>query len=251
VLASGSSGNATLVAAGRTRILVDDGLSYRELSKRLAEIGEDPSHLDAVLVSHEHTDHVSGLPILAKRLGVPVYLTHLTAPAIDWGEAVPRVERFQAGSRFSIGDIEVTSFTIPHDAADPVAFAFRAEGVRMGVVTDLGYIPESIKYHLQGMDLLVLESNHDLDMLKVGPYPWAVKQRVMGRNGHLSNDVVGDYIREELDASTATLVLAHLSLNNNHPELARLVARQALDSRSLSTKLVIAEQRCATEVFEL
>jgi phosphoribosyl 1,2-cyclic phosphodiesterase len=251
VLASGSSGNATFVAAGRTRILVDAGLSFRELSRRLAEIGEDPRNLDAVLVSHEHSDHVGGLPVLAKRHPVPIYLTHRTAPTIDWNGAVPRVETFQAGSRFSIGDIQVDSFTIPHDAADPVAFAFRAEGVRIGIVTDLGYIPESVKYQLQGTDLLILESNHDLEMLRVGPYPWPVKQRVMGRNGHLSNDDMERFVREDMDSRTAMLVLAHLSENNNFPAQVRLVAEQALASRSLSLKLVIAEQRRSTEVFTL
>jgi phosphoribosyl 1,2-cyclic phosphodiesterase len=251
VLASGSSGNATFVAAGRTRILVDAGLSFRELSRRLAEIGEDPKRLDAVLISHEHSDHVGGLPVLAKRHPVPIYLTHRTAPIIDWSGAVPHVETFQAGCRFSIGDIEVDSFTIPHDAADPVAFAFRAEGVRIGIVTDLGYIPESVKYQLQGTDLLILESNHDLEMLRVGPYPWPVKQRVMGRNGHLSNDDMERFVREDMDSRIATLVLAHLSENNNFPAQVRLVAEQALASRSLSIKLAIAEQRRSTEVFTL
>ncbi|MGQ9634974.1 MAG: MBL fold metallo-hydrolase [Bryobacteraceae bacterium] len=251
VLASGSSGNATLVAAGRTRILVDAGLSLKELTRRLTAIGEDPGKLDAVLVSHEHSDHVSGLRVLVSRHAVPVFLTHKTAPVIDWGEVKPAVEIFQAGARFSIGDIEVSSFTVPHDAVDPVAFAFRAEGVRIGLVTDLGYLPESVKYQMQGADFLILESNHDLEMLKVGPYPWAVKQRVMSRNGHLSNDVVSEFIRQELDSCTATLVLGHISENNNHPELVRLAALKALASRGLSTRLVIAEARRSTEVFEL
>ena len=251
MLASGSSGNSTFVATERTRILIDDGLSFRELSSRLASIGETTQKLDAVLVSHEHSDHVSGLPLLLRKVRIPVYLTELTAPAIAWNDCVPCVEAFQAGCRFSIGDLEVDSFTVPHDATDPVAFAFRAAGVKVALVTDLGYIPESIKYHLRGTDLLVLESNHDLEMLKVGPYPWSVKQRVMGRKGHLSNDVVSDFIRRDLDPSTSTLVLGHLSENNNHPELVRLVARQALDGRSLCTRLVIAGQKQPTEVFIL
>jgi phosphoribosyl 1,2-cyclic phosphodiesterase len=242
------------VATERTRILIDAGLSFRDLSGRLALIGEDPGRLDAVLITHEHADHVSGLPVLVKKLGKrapPVYLTHLTAPAIAWSEWLPRVETFQAGCRFSIGDFEVDSFTIPHDAADPVAFAFRSGGVKLALVTDLGYIPESVKYYLHGTNLLVLESNHDLEMLKVGPYPWPVKQRVMGRKGHLSNEVVSDFIRDDLDASTVTLVLGHLSENNNYPELVRLVAGQALANRSLSTRLVIAGPKEPTEVFTL
>lgn len=253
MLASGSSGNATFVATEKTRILIDAGLSFRELASRLGAIGEDPAKLDAILISHEHSDHVSGLPVLVRKLAcrVPVYTTHLTAPALAWDERTPPVETFQAGCRFSIGELEIDSFTVPHDAADPVAFAFHAQGMKVASVTDLGYIPESIKYHLRGTQLLILESNHDLEMLKVGPYPWSVKQRVMGRKGHLSNDVVSDFIREDLDASTSTLVLGHISENNNHPELVRLVGGQALAARSLSTKLVIAEPRRQTEVFTL
>ena len=176
VLASGSSGNAALLATENTRILVDAGLSMKELRRRLAAIGEDLSRIDAILITHEHSDHVAGLPVLARSRDVraAIYLTRLTAPAIDWGETQPpRLEPFQAGASFQIGDIEVQSFGIPHDAIDPVGFCFAAQGVRIGVATDLGYIPESVKFHLRRTDLLLLESNHDLDMLKVGPYPWS------------------------------------------------------------------------------
>lgn len=176
-------------------------------------------------------------------------MTRLTAPGVAWNEYVPKLECFQAGASFSIGDIGVSSFTVPHDAADPVGFCFRAEGVRIGIVTDLGYMPESVKIHLRGADMLVLESNHDLEMLKVGPYPWSVKQRVMGRNGHLSNDIAGDFIRDDLDTSTSTLVLGHLSEHNNHPALARESAARALDGRGIFTRLVVAEPRTQSEVF--
>jgi phosphoribosyl 1,2-cyclic phosphodiesterase len=253
VLASGSAGNATFIATARTRILIDAGLSYRELARRLAAIGEDPAALDAVLITHEHSDHVSGLPVLMKRLDyrVPLYLTRLAAPAFCWDERTPAVETYQAGCRFTIGDFEIDSFTIPHDAIDPVAFAFRAQGLKAASVTDLGYIPDSVKFHLRDADFLVLESNHDLEMLKVGPYPWPVKQRVMSRKGHLSNDVVSEFIRQDMAPATATLVLGHISENNNHPELARLSAAQAIASRSLATRLVVAEPRKQTEVFIL
>lgn len=130
-----------------------------------------------------------------------------------------------------------------------MGFTFRAQGVKLGIVTDLGYIPDSIKFHLRGCDLLLLESNHDLEMLKVGPYPWSVKQRVMSRKGHLSNEVTCDFIRRELDTSVSTLVLGHLSESNNHPEIVRLMANQALDGRALFTRLVIAEPRYTTETF--
>jgi phosphoribosyl 1,2-cyclic phosphodiesterase len=252
VLASSSAGNSTFIATGRTRILVDAGLSRKEILARLAAIGEDGETLDAILITHEHTDHVSGLIPMARcggRRSIPVFLTTLTSPAIPWGEYTPVLERFQAGSTFTIGDIEIDSFTIPHDAVDPVAFSFRTQGLKISQVTDLGYLPDSIKIHVSGSDLLILESNHDLDMLKVGPYPWSVKQRVMGRNGHLSNDVVSDFIRHDLDTRTSTLVLGHISEHNNHPAIVELMAHQALDGRTLFTRLVVAEPRRSTEVF--
>ena len=251
MLASGSSGNAALLATGKTRILVDAGLSMRETGKRLAAIGESLANIDAIVITHEHSDHVSGLVSLARQLNAPIYITRLTAPAIPWGEYTPKLDCFQAGTTFTIGDIEIDSFTIPHDAIDPVGFCFRTHGVKIGIVTDLGYLPDSIKFHLRGTDLLVLESNHDLEMLKVGPYPWSVKQRVMGRKGHLSNDVVSDFIRIDLDSTISTLVLGHLSEHNNHPEIVRAMAGRALDraGRALFTRLVVAEPKQQTEVF--
>ncbi len=251
VLASGSSGNAALVATARTRLLVDAGLSCRELTRRLAAVGEDFHRIDAILISHEHSDHISGLPVIARRLKVPVFLTRLAAPAVPWNGYEPRLETFQAGARLAIGDIEIDTFTTPHDAADPVGFCLRSQGLKIGLVTDLGYIPDSIKFHLRGADLLILESNHDLEMLKVGPYPWSVKQRVMSRNGHLSNDAVSDFILRDLDAAVRTLILGHLSQHNNHPEIARLSAGQALAGRGLETRLVIAGHREPTETFHL
>ena len=251
MLASGSSGNAALVSTGRTRLLVDAGLSRRELKRRLAVVGEEFERIGAILISHEHSDHVSGLPVIAKSLRVPVFLTRLAAPAICWNGYEPRLETFQAGACVTVGDIEIDTFTIPHDAADPVAFCFRSQGLKAGLVTDLGYIPDSIKFHLRGVDLLILESNHDLEMLKVGPYPWAVKQRVMSRNSHLSNDAVAEFIVADLDSGVRTLVLGHLSEHNNHPEIARLSASQALAGRGLATRLVIAGHREPTETFQL
>ena len=251
-LASGSSGNAALLATENTRILLDAGLSMRELAKRLAAIGEKLEDVDAILITHEHSDHVAGLPVLArnKEVHAVIFMTRLAEPAIDWGQRPPaRLEKFQAGASFRIGDIEVRSFGVPHDALDPVGYHFEAQGVCLGVVTDLGYIPESVKFHLRRTDLLLLEANHDLDMLKVGPYPWSVKQRVMSRVGHLSNLVMSDYLMGDLDSSTAHLVLGHISEQNNHPEIVRLVATQALERRGLETRLSIASQRAPTEVF--
>ena len=251
-MASGSSGNATLLRTERTRILLDAGLSMRELGKRLASIGEQLAEIDAILITHEHSDHVAGLPVLARNrsLHAAIYMTRLTAPTVDWGATPPaRLETFQAGAAFSIGDIEVESFGIPHDAIDPVGYAFTAEGVRIGVATDLGYVPDSVKFHLRRTDLLLLEANHDLDMLKVGPYPWSVKQRVMSRVGHLSNLSMSDFLASDMDSSTAHLVLGHLSQQNNHPEIVRMVGQQTLEARGVATRLEIASQQQPTQVY--
>ncbi len=254
MLASSSSGNCTFVASEAARILIDAGLGRKELFQRLCDIGEDPDCLTGIVVTHEHSDHISGLVSIARYFArrcrpLPLYLSRLTAPTIDWGEFVPVVEHFQAGSRFTIGDLEVDTFTIPHDAIDPVGVTVRCQGVKVGIVTDLGYMPDSIKVHLRGVDLLLLESNHDLEMLKVGPYPWSVKQRVMGRKGHLSNEVACDFIRKDLDTSVTTLILGHLSENNNHPEIVRNLGSRALDGRALFTRLVVANPRKASEAF--
>lgn len=250
VLASGSSGNCALLATERTRILVDAGLSVKALAQRLELIGERLDGIQAVLITHEHSDHVGGLARLARRLRVPVYISRLTAPAVDWGENRPALECFQAGARIVIGDIEADSFGIPHDAIDPVGFCLRAQGVKIGVATDLGYITESVKFHLRRCHVLLLESNHDLEMLKVGPYPWPVKQRVMSRVGHLSNEHMSDFLLRDFDGFPARLILGHLSENNNHPEIVRLVANQALERRGLSTPFEIASQSRPTEVYQ-
>jgi phosphoribosyl 1,2-cyclic phosphodiesterase len=253
VLASGSSGNAALLATEKTRILVDAGLSMRELGKRMASIDEDLETVDAILITHEHSDHIAGCAVLARRLKKPkpFHMTKLTAPAIDWEHSLPVLEPFQAGASFQIGDIEVQSFSIPHDAIDPVGFTFRAQGVKIGLANELGYIPESVKYHLRDCDLLMIEANHDVEMLKVGPYPWSVKQRVLSRVGHLSNLMTSDFLAQDLDARTEFVVLGHLSEANNHPEIARATAMSALEERGLFVpKLAVAEQSKPSEVFQ-
>jgi phosphoribosyl 1,2-cyclic phosphodiesterase len=316
VLASGSKGNSTVVSGGRTRILVDCGLSCRELFRRMKLTGEEPETLDAIIITHEHTDHINGLVVTARKLGIPVYFTEATHrawmrwltprrqmtyaqwleqcrkqaaerqaeadAAAELGEPdepeaellataaapepesepasqpvsdrpstrledptwLPQVEYFRAGQPFEIGDIAVSPFTIPHDAADPVGFVFRAEGVRMGFATDLGYIPPNVKAQLQGVDLLLLESNHDLEMLRDGPYPWAVKQRVLSRVGHLSNEAAAEYLENSYDGQAAYVILAHLSESNNLPELARVTAERALNGRAslLANRLLLAAQ---------
>jgi phosphoribosyl 1,2-cyclic phosphodiesterase len=261
VLASGSGGNCSVVASSGTRLLIDAGLSCKAISARLALRGVEPASLDAILITHEHADHVTGLYVMAKKYSLPVYMTEATHR--QWtrqyknsnGERVKaeKVEHFQSGHRFHIGDIEVTPFTIPHDAADPVGFTFKAEGVKLGFVTDLGYIPPNVKAHLRQCDGLMVESNHDLEMLRGGPYPWAVKQRVMSRVGHLSNAALAEFLSSDYDGGAAFLVLAHLSEANNHPEIARTCAEQALADRlSLwQNRLMLASQNEPLETITL
>jgi phosphoribosyl 1,2-cyclic phosphodiesterase len=263
VLASGSAGNSTLLETSRTRLLVDAGLGKKETLRRLASLGRELERLDAILISHEHTDHINGLPQLAHTFRCPAYLTEPTRAEVlrivpeSAGRKLARVETIRAGQRFTIGDIEVSAFAIPHDAVDPLGFTFRANGLKVAIVTDLGYLPELVKHHLRDADCLLLESNHDLEMLKVGPYPWYVKQRVMSRTGHLSNHTVGKFLgdAEGFDARARYLVLAHLSENNNNPDLARLSAEQALGQRPSESafrgELRIASQHIPLATIDL
>ncbi len=235
VLGSGSRGNSTWIRTERTCLLVDAGLGRKETAARLSAVGERLESCNAILVSHEHQDHICGLRSLALRLKVPVYISAVTRQVITWDSrlvASGALQLFTPGETFSIGDIEIHPFSIPHDAADPVAFTFEAEGIKAGVVTDLGYIPEVVKQRVRGCHCLVFESNHDLEMLKVGPYPWFVKQRVMSRHGHLSNLSTAKFLSEDYDGAAQVLVLAHLSETNNHPEIARMEATDALTRRS-------------------
>lgn len=288
VLASGSKGNSTCIATQRTRILVDAGLSCRELLKRMHAAGEDPRSLDAILITHEHQDHVQGVAVLARKLGVPVYFTEMThrawvrwmrpAKRMTYAEwlrrrqqdasevqpepeeeesceaaaspeadpaALPSVAYFEAGKRFMIGDIDIEPFTVPHDATDPVGFVFEGEGVRIGFATDLGYMPANARQALRRCDVLLLESNHDIEMLRDGPYPWSVKQRVMSRVGHLSNEAAAEFLERNYDGQAAYVILAHLSESNNLPALARVSAERALCDRMslLTNKLLLAQQQ--------
>jgi phosphoribosyl 1,2-cyclic phosphodiesterase len=261
MLASGSRGNCAIVASTRTKILVDAGVSCRETFKRMKTLGEEPHSLSAILITHEHSDHIYGLATLAKKLHVPVFMTGATHSA--WARAirdakgerpqVEKMERFESGHKFQIGDIEVKPFTVPHDAADPVGFTFRVEGSKIGIATDLGYVPSSVRDHLRGCDVLVMESNHDLEMLRVGPYPWSVKQRVMSRVGHLSNEALADFFSNDYDNSAAFVVLAHLSEQNNHPEVARREAESALADRAglFQNRVLLAAQSEALEPIRL
>jgi len=251
VLSSGSKGNATLVATEKTRLLIDAGLSRKETYARLAAVGEGAEGFDALVISHEHTDHISGLQALALEWKLPIYISTATRDAMRWHPRIRGFELFSPGEKFTIGDIEITPFSIPHDATDPVAFTLETQGIKIGLVTDLGYIPEVVKQRVKGCRCLVFESNHDLEMLKVGPYPWYVKQRVMGRHGHLSNHATANFLADDFDGAAQVLVLAHLSQINNHPEIARLTAQEALARRTRPehTEVHLANQNTPTPVF--
>lgn len=243
ILGSGSGGNCAVISSATTSIMVDAGFSRRETLRRMAMAGEQPERISALLVSHEHHDHVAGLPRLARGLRVPIFINEGTRAALgECGAALERVECFAAGRSFTIGDIEVRPFTVPHDAADPVAFSFWVEGVKIAFITDLGYLAENVCEAARGAACLVIESNHDLEMLKLGPYPWSLKQRVLSRVGHLSNDGLAAFLGGSYDGAAAHLVLAHLSQNNNMPELARLTAEQALGGRLFPPQLHVAAQ---------
>jgi phosphoribosyl 1,2-cyclic phosphodiesterase len=263
ILASGSSGNITLLETERTRLLIDAGLGKRETLARLAAIEKTIDRIDGILITHEHTDHCNGLPQMLGMWKAPLYVTEPTLGALQrtlpetFGKRLRRVEAIQPGQHFYVGDIDVHAFAIPHDAADPIGFTFRSNGAKMALVTDLGYMPELVKVHLRGCDCLVLESNHDLDMLKVGPYPWVVKQRVLSRTGHLSNHAVGEYLADPdaFDGMARYLVLAHVSQENNNPDLVRLSAEEALNRRpaehAFTGELLVASQRTPLKPLQL
>jgi len=228
-LGSGSGGNATLVELGGARVLVDAGLSARTLARRLVALGVEPGSLDGVLLSHEHGDHARGAEGFSKRFGVPVHAASETLRALDlshvhlaaWAPFVP-------GEPFEVRGIRVDPFPVPHDAARPVGFVLARDGRRVGVATDLGHATTLVIERLRGCDVLVIESNYDPTMLRDGPYPWALKQRVGGRTGHLSNVEAAELLSDVVDDRLKAVVLAHLSEHNNTPALARRTAAAAL-----------------------
>lgn len=261
VLASGSRGNSAVIASARARILVDAGISCRETFKRLKLAGMEPRSLSAIVITHEHSDHVYGLATLAKKLDIPVFMTGATHQA--WARSqrdaagqrpkLARLEVFSAGRQFQVADITVMPFTIPHDAADPVGFTFFAEGAKVAFATDLGYITASVRDHLRRCDVMIIESNHDVEMLRVGPYPWSVKQRVMSRVGHLSNTSLAQFFAQDYDGGASHIVLAHLSEQNNHPQVARRAAEEALGPQQtlLQNRLMLALQDAPMETIQL
>lgn len=222
---SGSRGNATLVRAGTTLVLVDCGFSLSEIERRLARLAVDPGDIAAILVTHEHSDHANGVARLAARHGIPVRASAGTAKSASLMELA---EPFDSHDPFAIGDLEVTPLIVPHDAAEPTQFIFGDGDARIGLVTDVGHVTPYLCAALAGVDALILESNHDEDMLACGAYPASLKERVGGRYGHLSNAQAASLLGGLEASRLQHLVLAHLSEQNNRPELARASAAAAL-----------------------
>jgi len=246
VLGSGSRGNATFVKTEGVRLLIDAGMSRKEISKRLESIGEDPDGIDAVLITHEHNDHSCGLRSIVKDLPVRAFMTWGTIRALRADEYElngSSIVPLPAGVPFTVNDAGILPFSVPHDAAEPVAFSITCGGVKVTQLTDVGYLPDHVADRLRGSHMLILESNHDLEMLRVGPYPWNLKQRLMGRYGHLSNTAVARFILEQYDGEADHVVLAHLSSKNNHPEIARQESARALRDRGFTdVRLTLTSQ---------
>ncbi len=257
-LASGSKGNCIFVeglssTGGGTKILVDAGLSLRETKARLKAIGVSPEEISAVIISHDHRDHVQGLGPLARGLNIPVYITEKTWKIVrPWQGNGYKVIEFEAGTAFEIGGITIEPFSTPHDAADPVGFCFYAGNVKMGLATDLGYATRLVTERLKGCNLLLLESNHDPVMLKDGPYPWHIKQRVAGKEGHLSNEDSAALLSNLIHPGLRRVTLAHISQTNNLPRLAYQCAMEALARCSYDGEIGIgvAGQNVVGEIME-
>ncbi|SRR5712691_2005658 len=246
VLGSGSTGNTVLIVAGETRVLVDAGLSAKEIVRRLALVGEDVYRLDGVLVTHEHGDHAGGLRVLLRSVDCPVYLSPETHDAYVSERSLSseeprkraralrdRVEQIQSSKDFRIGEIDFHPFTIPHDAVDNFGFTATHQGVKIATLMDFGHITTLIRERLRGCAAIVIESNHSRDMLKAcDVYPWELKQRILSRLGHLSNEDVADWLRDGFDGAAKFIVLAHLSQRANNPYLAKISAEVALQERS-------------------
>jgi phosphoribosyl 1,2-cyclic phosphodiesterase len=220
-LSSGSSGNAICIGSDRTKILVDAGISAREIGRRLMEIGVKPNELAGIVITHEHTDHVRGLRVLATRLDIPVYSTEETWYHLEDCRIPIHLQRvIEHHQHFLIGDLGIEAFPVPHDAVDPLGFKIYNQNTSLGIVTDLGHVPGYLLDRLGDVELIYLESNHDVDMVMAGSYPAFLKRRILGQRGHLSNDTAADFLAMLTERCLKQIVLGHLSKNNNTPQLA-------------------------------
>ena len=258
MLGSGSAGNSALVATDHCKILVDGGLSARQIVLRLEQCGVSPEQLEGVLLTHEHGDHVCGLEVLCRKLDIPIYANSQTAEAVRCpaGAGFDRHRNwriFRTGAEFKICDVIVQTFPVPHDAVDPVGFAFYAGSSGLGFITDLGYATKMIVERLRGVHTLVIETNHDEKLLQNDTHrPWPVKQRIQSRHGHLSNSAAATVIEELLPGKIDRVVLGHLSRDCNTPELATRTVREALEKiGKIDIELFCASQSAVSPRFRI
>jgi phosphoribosyl 1,2-cyclic phosphodiesterase len=249
VLASGSKGNATYISDGSTAILIDAGLSAMEIKRRLKSRGLNPKDLNAILVTHEHSDHVQAVGVLSRQLKIPVYLSRNIKKRVYMGNSVHEIRTFNSGSTFQIENLAVHPFAVSHDAADPVGFAIGQNGSRIGVATDLGTVTPHLKENLKHCHLLILEANHDPQMLVNGPYPWYLKRRIQSRSGHLSNRQAKRLLMELQHKGLEHVILAHLSQTNNAPQKVLAEVSEALTL--CKPRLTIASQHRCGEIIYL
>jgi phosphoribosyl 1,2-cyclic phosphodiesterase len=243
VLASGSRGNAIYVSGGSTSILIDAGLSGIEIERRLHSKGLHPENLDGILVSHEHTDHIQGVGVLSRRFDLPVFMSSKTEKAaVSQLGNVRVIKNFECGSPFIINDLSIHPFSISHDAEDPSGFTINQNGTKIGIATDLGIATSMVKEHLKGCSLLILEANHDEDMLINGPYPWPIKQRIKSRTGHLSNKASKNLLKEVQHDRLKYVILAHLSETNNTPQKALSEVGRAMSRCRARLDVAIQDQ---------
>ena len=256
MLGSGSAGNSALVATDHCKLLVDGGLSARQIALRLEQCGVNPEQLDGVLLTHEHGDHVCGLEVLCRKFDVPIYANSQTAEAVRYDCSLDQHRNwriFRTGTEFKVCDITVQAFPVPHDAVDPVGFAFYAGSSGLGFITDLGYATKMIVERLRQVHTLVIETNHDEKLLQNDKHrPWPVKQRIQSRHGHLSNNAAATVIEELLPGKVDRVVLGHLSRDCNTPELALQTIRNALNkSGKIDIELFCATQSVVSPRFHI
>ena len=232
ILGSGSSGNCSYLETDETRLLIDAGLSGRQIRQRLLSIGRTPEKLDGILITHEHSDHINGLAVLAAKMEIPVYCNRQTRQGIQSSIDAPLQYRmFETGATFAIGDLEVETFSVPHDAFDPVGFLIHTNAGKVGFLTDLGYATKLILQRVRTANVLLLEANHDMQMLQNDPHrPWSVKQRILSRHGHLSNEAAAEVAQQIVTADLCHLYLGHLSGDCNTPELAHAALSERMQA---------------------
>jgi len=250
-LASGSKGNCIYIGTDNTKLLIDAGLSAKSIVKKLEEIEVDIADIDAILVTHEHIDHIRGLSVLSSKMDIPIFANSDTAKAIYAQAGVPlKFKIFSTGESFEYGDIEIHPFSIQHDAADPVAFTFKLNGIKIGVCADLGFATTLVESQLKDCDYLYVEANHQPEMVHASPRPMVYKQRVLSRQGHLSNEDCAKLVNSVLNNKLKHVFLAHLSSECNAPDLALDIVRRMLKESKASVDVSVAYQdRISHSIF--